>query len=152
MKKALAGAFAGASLLAALALALAACGGSGGSGGSGGYGSPAPTTTAAPKTAGVEVTVASAKLGMILADAKGRTLYVFLKDKGDQSACAGACASTWPALTVTGSAAPTAGSGVDGTTSRATAPPARPTARASAASGSWSARRARRSWPSSEPR
>jgi predicted lipoprotein with Yx(FWY)xxD motif len=32
-------------------------------------------------------------------DADGRTLYVFTKDKGDQSACSGECATNWPALT-----------------------------------------------------
>ena len=32
-------------------------------------------------------------------DADGRTLYVFTKDKGDQSTCSGECATNWPALT-----------------------------------------------------
>ena len=50
----------------------------------------------------------SSKLGDILVDAAGRTLYAFTKDKGDQSACSGDCATNWPALTGT----PTAGTGV----------------------------------------
>jgi predicted lipoprotein with Yx(FWY)xxD motif len=95
--------------LFALGLALAACGGGGGSG-SGASPQPAATTAAA---SGVGVMVTKAGLGDILTDPKGRTLYVFTKDKGDQSVCSGACASSWPALTTSGAGAPTAGSGVD---------------------------------------
>jgi predicted lipoprotein with Yx(FWY)xxD motif len=43
------------------------------------------------------VSTASGKLGQILVDAKGRTLYLFEKDQPNQSACSGACASAWPA-------------------------------------------------------
>jgi predicted lipoprotein with Yx(FWY)xxD motif len=102
-------------LLAALGLALAACGGNSGGASGNGYGaSPKPAATTAPAAAaGVGVMVTKATLGDILTDPKGRTLYVFTKDKGDQSACSGACASSWPALTTTGSGAPQAGSGVD---------------------------------------
>ena len=99
-------AFARAALLVALAVAVAACGGS--DGGSGPAATEAPTTTAAQAASGTTVAVASSKLGDILVDADGRTLYAFTKDNGDQSACGGQCASTWPALT--GSA--TAGTGV----------------------------------------
>jgi predicted lipoprotein with Yx(FWY)xxD motif len=100
-------AFARAALLAALTVAVAACGGSD-DGGSGSAATEAPTTTAAQAASGTTVAVASSKLGDILVDADGRTLYAFTKDKGDQSACSGQCASNWPALT--GSA--TAGTGV----------------------------------------
>ena len=100
-------AFAGAALLAALAVALAACGGSD-AGGSGPTATEAPTTTAAQAASGTTVAVASSKLGDILVDADGRTLYAFTKDKGDQSACTGNCATNWPALTGTA----TAGTGV----------------------------------------
>jgi predicted lipoprotein with Yx(FWY)xxD motif len=112
MRKALARA----ALLAALAVALAACGGKD-DGGSGSAATSAPTTTAAtsaPTTTaaqaagGTTVAVASSKLGDILVDADGRTLYAFTKDKGDQSACTGQCATNWPALTGT----VTAGTGV----------------------------------------
>ena len=44
------------------------------------------------------------KLGRILVDARGRTLYLFEKDKGATSSCAGACASVWPPLTTGGTA------------------------------------------------
>jgi len=44
------------------------------------------------------------KLGRILVDARGRTLYLFEKDKGATSSCDGACASVWPPLTTGGKA------------------------------------------------
>jgi predicted lipoprotein with Yx(FWY)xxD motif len=80
----------------------------------------APDTTAAPTTvttaapaATAAVTLASTKLGMVLVDAKGLTLYRFDNDTaaGKSTCAAGACASTWPAATVTGT--PAAGTGVD---------------------------------------
>jgi predicted lipoprotein with Yx(FWY)xxD motif len=102
MRKALARAV----LLAALTVVLAACGGNDDEG-------PGTAATAAPTTAaqaanGTTVAVAPSKLGDILVDADGRTLYAFTKDKGDQSACSGGCATNWPALT----GAATAGTGV----------------------------------------
>jgi predicted lipoprotein with Yx(FWY)xxD motif len=42
------------------------------------------------------VTASSSKLGSILVGAGGRTLYVFDKDKPNQSACSGGCAAAWP--------------------------------------------------------
>jgi predicted lipoprotein with Yx(FWY)xxD motif len=52
-----------------------------------------------PSTAAT-VKVHSTKLGKILVDTKGRTLYVFTKDKKGHSACSGACAKAWvPMLT-----------------------------------------------------
>jgi predicted lipoprotein with Yx(FWY)xxD motif len=108
-------AFAGAALLAALTLALAACGGDDNEGaGTAATQAPtttaaqAPTTTAAQAANGATVAVANGKLGDILVDGDGRTLYAFTKDKGDQSACSGQCATNWPALTGTA----TAGTGV----------------------------------------
>jgi predicted lipoprotein with Yx(FWY)xxD motif len=96
-------AFARAALLAALAVAAAACGG-GDDEPSGTAAPAAPTTTAAPAAGGATVAVANSDLGDILVDADGRTLYVFTKDKGDQSACSGECATNWPALTGTATA------------------------------------------------
>jgi predicted lipoprotein with Yx(FWY)xxD motif len=98
-------AFARGALLAALTVALAACGGNDDES-SGTAGTAAPTT-AAQAANGTTVAVASSSLGDILVDADGRTLYAFTKDKGDQSACSGECAANWPALTGTA----TAGSG-----------------------------------------
>lgn len=42
------------------------------------------------------------KLGSILADARGRTLYLFEQDMGTRSACTGAYAQTWPAFAAAG--------------------------------------------------
>jgi predicted lipoprotein with Yx(FWY)xxD motif len=55
-----------------------------------------------PSTVGVRRT----KLGRVLADGSGRTLYVFERDRGDRSACDRACAQIWPPLTTTTSAVP----------------------------------------------
>jgi predicted lipoprotein with Yx(FWY)xxD motif len=89
--------FVTAALLAALSLALAACGGSDEEGSA--TAATAAPTTAAQAANGTTVAVATSKLGDILVDADGRTLYAFTKDKGDQSACSGQCATNWPALT-----------------------------------------------------
>ena len=97
-------AFASTALLAALTVVLAACGGGNDNGGSG---TAATATTAAQAAAGTTVAVASSKLGNILVDDKGRTLYAFTKDQGDKSACSGQCAANWPAL----AGAATAGTG-----------------------------------------
>ena len=54
-------------------------------------------------------------LGTILVDGNGMTLYIFTKDSAGKSACTGACAQKWPALTVKDmSATPKAGDGVTG--------------------------------------
>jgi predicted lipoprotein with Yx(FWY)xxD motif len=88
--------------LTALVVGVAACGGgssgssSNASSGGGVYSQPAATPKAA---AGVTVKVATTKLGRILTDANGRTLYLFKKDNGAMSSCSGACASIWPPLT-----------------------------------------------------
>jgi predicted lipoprotein with Yx(FWY)xxD motif len=101
---------AGAALLFALSLVLAACGGNDdeGSGTAAPATTAAPETTGAPATEGTTVAVTSGKLGDILVDGDGRTLYAFTKDQGDKSACSGQCADNWPALTGTA----TAGAGV----------------------------------------
>jgi predicted lipoprotein with Yx(FWY)xxD motif len=50
------------------------------------------------------------KLGKILVNSKGHTLYLFMKDRNGKSSCNGACAKFWPPLVVKGT--PTAGPGV----------------------------------------
>jgi predicted lipoprotein with Yx(FWY)xxD motif len=57
-----------------------------------------------------DVRVGRTHLGRVLVDARGRTLYLFLKDRGRRSACTGACARVWPPAIV--SRRPSAGSGV----------------------------------------
>jgi predicted lipoprotein with Yx(FWY)xxD motif len=64
--------------------------------------------TAAPAGATVKVTK-NAKLGNLLVTSNGRTLYLFLKDRGGKSACYGACATYWPPLLTSSKAV--AGSG-----------------------------------------
>ena len=73
----------------------------------------APAATAATATATTSLKVAMTKLGTVLVDSKGMTLYRFDGDTtpGQSNCGAGQCASTWPAATVTGK--PTVGPGID---------------------------------------
>jgi predicted lipoprotein with Yx(FWY)xxD motif len=64
----------------------------------------------ATNTSGATVAVAKSRLGSILVDSKGITLYDFVKDKGGASSCYGACAALWPPLITKGT--PHAGRGV----------------------------------------
>ena len=59
---------------------------------------------------GAIVALGKTALGKVLVDARGRTLYVFEKDKRGRSACYGACATYWPPLV--SSAKPRAARGV----------------------------------------
>jgi len=93
-------------------LFLAACG-SGGAGQSagGGYGA-APPTSAPPSSAAapvVTVKAAESKLGKILVDSQGRTLYALTKDANGIPTCDGACADAWPPLMANGATKPSAG-------------------------------------------
>ena len=131
--------FALAASIAGAAFTLAACGPSGSSG----YGAvpssqpspsqvaaspyPYPYPTASPVAsptplAGAKVAIANTRLGNVLVDSRGRTLYLFLADKGTRSACnTASCVHDWPPLLT--KSAPIAGSGVNpmllGTTVRA---------------------------------
>ena len=60
----------------------------------------ADTSTASPRQAskGALVALGKTALGSVLVDARGRTLYLFDKDKRGRSACYGACATYWPPL------------------------------------------------------
>ena len=71
--------------------------------------------------AGVKVAVAGTGLGRVLVDGRGRTLYLFGKDKNGRSACSGKCAGFWPPLITSGKPVATAGakSSLLGTTKRA---------------------------------
>jgi predicted lipoprotein with Yx(FWY)xxD motif len=59
---------------------------------------------------GTRVSAASSSLGRIIVDGRGRTLYLFEKDKRGHSACSGACAMYWPPVITHGT--PNAGRGV----------------------------------------
>jgi predicted lipoprotein with Yx(FWY)xxD motif len=60
-----------------------------------------PATHAAQAKAAV-VSSAKTKLGRILVDSRGRTLYLFEKDRNGKSACSGQCAAFWPPLITSG--------------------------------------------------
>jgi predicted lipoprotein with Yx(FWY)xxD motif len=102
----------GAAAVPLVALGVAACGGGGGA--TAAQAPPkaaAPHSTIAARHAVTKVRVASnSKLGKILVDSRGRTLYLFSKDTRTKSACSGACATPWPPLRANGKLS--AGSGV----------------------------------------
>ena len=102
-------------LLVAAALVAAVVAGCGGN--------DSTATAASSQSGGGSHTIAvsdNGNLGKILADSKGRTVYLFQKDTGSMSTCSGGCATEWPPVTTTGK--PTAGSGLTasmvGTTTR----------------------------------
>jgi predicted lipoprotein with Yx(FWY)xxD motif len=115
-------------LALAAVLAIAGCGGNdsnsnsspGGAYRGGGGGSSKPTGGSGGGTAAVVSAAGVGKLGRVIVDSKGLTLYDFHKDKGAKSSCYGGCASVWPPLTTGG--APKAGEGATasqlGTTKR----------------------------------
>ncbi|HST25677.1 MAG TPA: hypothetical protein VLJ76_06775 [Gaiellaceae bacterium] len=70
------------------------------------------TALAATKTAS-QVKTRKTSIGTILVDSKGKTLYMFAKDKSGKSACSGTCATYWPPYMTTGK--PTAGTGAKAT-------------------------------------
>ena len=96
---------------AAVAIAIAGCGGGTTHNGNN---TSAPASAkpgiAAQQAASGTVRAGTTKVGRILVDSQGRSLYLFEKDAGTASTCYGACASLWPPLTVTGS--PKAGAGI----------------------------------------
>jgi predicted lipoprotein with Yx(FWY)xxD motif len=137
-------------LAVAAALAIAGCGSSSSSGGAYGGKAGSESTSAGETTSGGESTGASSaggayaapvessgggaaggtaavvslasvpKLGLVLVNPKGFTLYDFHKDKGTKSVCYGKCAAVWPPLLSEG--APQVGNGASmsklGTTKR----------------------------------
>jgi predicted lipoprotein with Yx(FWY)xxD motif len=108
-----------AALVPLTALAVAGCG----SGGNNATASSSPPKQALTRPAMVKV--ANTGLGKVLVDSRGRTLYLFTKDSGSASTCAGACAGAWPPLLADGDT--TVGGGVKaslvGTTTRSDSTP-----------------------------
>jgi predicted lipoprotein with Yx(FWY)xxD motif len=51
---------------------------------------------------GTTVKTVKSRLGTIIVDGRGRTLYLFEKDRRRHSACSGACAAYWPPLLTNG--------------------------------------------------
>jgi predicted lipoprotein with Yx(FWY)xxD motif len=103
-----------------LVLLLAACGSSGTNSnagaaysGSGMGATPSSSstsgagTTSGTGTKTVALTIKSTKIGQVLTDAKGDTLYWYSKDTKDgPSTCTGACQAAWPAVAGQAVAAP----------------------------------------------
>jgi predicted lipoprotein with Yx(FWY)xxD motif len=88
-----------------------------------GCGSTPSAATASPSPAATGTTIAvatNAKLGQILVDVNGKTVYLFVADTGTVSTCYTSCATIWPPVLTTG--APQAGTGTQasllGTTTR----------------------------------
>src|SRR5689334_5034395 len=76
-------------------------------------GSLAATSVARSTTdASKSVSLRKTKLGAILVNSRGHTLYLFRQARNGKSACSGSCAKFWPPLL--SSSAPTAGPGVKG--------------------------------------
>jgi predicted lipoprotein with Yx(FWY)xxD motif len=93
-------------------VALAGCGSSGSSTSSSTE-AAAPTTTGSSGGGAATIDVAdNPKLGQVLVDSHGNTVYLFEKDESDESYCNGSCAKVWPPVTTNGQ--PKAGSGVSG--------------------------------------
>jgi predicted lipoprotein with Yx(FWY)xxD motif len=61
-----------------------------------------PAPPPAPKHLPVLVRTATSRYGRILVDTRGRTLYLFTRDRGAASTCSGACARAWPPYIVAG--------------------------------------------------
>ena len=70
------------------------------------------TSSASPLHAskGALVALRSTALGTVLVDARGRTLYLFEKDRNGMSMCNSGCTKNWPPLTSRGT--PRAGKGI----------------------------------------
>jgi len=105
-------------------LVLAACGSSdtSSSGGSSPSSQSSTTkTTQAVKTSPVVMTATKAKVGRVLVDAQGFTLYRYTPDTSSTSTCTGECIRFWPPATVKSGARLTA-SGVDGKVTTTTRP------------------------------
>ena len=120
-------------VLAVAAIVIAGCGGGGDSSTSGESGSGSSSGSSSSYGGGGESENKSAssespagaesgagvvslgnvqKLGMVLVDSNGMTLYDFHKDKGTASSCYGACAEAWPPMLTEGE--PTVGNGAMG--------------------------------------
>jgi predicted lipoprotein with Yx(FWY)xxD motif len=68
----------------------------------------------AADTSGKLMMAKNDKLGDILTDSQGMTLYIFKKDKPGETVCYDQCAQKWPPLTVKEGTKPTAASGING--------------------------------------
>jgi predicted lipoprotein with Yx(FWY)xxD motif len=95
-----------------LAALLAACGSSKSSTAQQSANQTGASTTVASDGMATVKTGTAAKVGTVLVDASGRTLYTFDPENSGTIVCTASCAKTWPPLVVTGQ--PVAASGVTG--------------------------------------
>lgn len=82
---------------------------------------PSPTPIPSPRASGKTIDAASSRLGQILVDSNGRTLYLFLADSGTTSNCnSTGCVQAWPPVLTKGApqAAPGVKASLLGTTTR----------------------------------
>ena len=86
--------------------------------GGGAYGAatPAAPSASVPAAAASAVaTVQNGKLGTILVNSQGRTLYYFIPERGGKLVCvSSACTTYWPPTISQSAATPTGGAGVSG--------------------------------------
>ncbi len=72
---------------------------------------PSESAGASAAAGAVTLAVGDSKLGKIVVDGQGRTLYAFTKDSAGTPTCNGGCANSWPGLLATGEVK--AGTGID---------------------------------------
>jgi predicted lipoprotein with Yx(FWY)xxD motif len=76
------------------------------------FAAAAPAVVAKPTAARTTVVRVSTrklpKLGVVLVDSRGRTLYMFVPDKRSKVTCVGGCAVVWPPVKLTSAAKPAA--------------------------------------------
>lgn len=66
------------------------------------YGLAIASASSSSTSVAAKVGTASSNLGRILVDGRGRTLYLFARDRNGKSACSGSCAVYWPPLIASG--------------------------------------------------
>src|SRR5205823_1591042 len=90
------------------------------SSGGGRYGNGGGTTPTASNRLKTATATVSGKSETILTNAQGMTLYYRTSDAPPATVCSGGCASAWPPLIVSGSAAPTSAASLPGKLTSAT--------------------------------
>jgi predicted lipoprotein with Yx(FWY)xxD motif len=89
---------------------LAACGGSSSSTAASSPSTAAASASPSPAATGQMIAAATnAKLGQVLVNDKGMTLYLFVADTGTASTCYTTCATIWPPVLTTGAPQPRTG-------------------------------------------
>jgi predicted lipoprotein with Yx(FWY)xxD motif len=103
-----------------LALGVAACGGDDSDEDSAATTPVQTETTTTEQASGTTIQVEDSEFGQVLFDSERMPIYLFDKEKGEQSECYGECATAWPPVLSEGM--PVAGNGVKenllGTTKR----------------------------------